>query len=94
MGKRLEALIKDHLGILREENLVTNRPPIVLKSKEGDWIEIFEWRSAAAIQKAHTNTKVQDLWKRFEEVCDYIPVGKVAESDQLFSEFEPMDTFG
>jgi|SRR5688572_23869622 len=81
-------LVKNHIYILRDENLVSERNPIIMKSAEGCIVEIFEWKSTEAIAQAHSNHAVQNLWEKFSEVCDYeIPVN-VKEFHTLFSEFE------
>lgn len=84
-------LIREHLSLLRSQGLATERAPIVMKSGNGCFVEIFEWLSADAIQRAHTNRVVLKFWERLEAVCDYdIPVN-VPEFHQLFSEFEVID---
>lgn len=87
---RLEALIEDHVGILREEGLATDRAPVVMRAADGTFIEVFEWASADAIEKAHDNPRVTELWGRFAEVCDFIPAGELQEFGDLFSEFAPV----
>ena len=81
-------MVKDHLPILRTQDLVTDRAPIIMKAADGSIIEVFEWKSPDAIKEAHQNKVVLALWERFSEVCDYeIPVN-VKEFHGLFSEFE------
>ncbi|NOQ42483.1 MAG: hypothetical protein GQ563_08295 [Desulfuromusa sp.] len=86
----LEALMKTHLSILREEGLVTDRESIVMHSEDGTIIEIFEWKSKEAIESAHTNLKVQEMWQAYSSVCDYIPLSEVPEISSIFSEFTPL----
>ena len=31
------------------------------------------------------------MWERFEACCDYVPVGSLEESTQLFSAFAPVE---
>jgi len=31
------------------------------------------------------------MWRAFAEVCDYVPIGTVEESGQLFSEFTALN---
>ncbi len=51
-------------------------------------LEVFEWRSAGAIQQAHANPAVHVLWAEFAAACDYTPLAKLAEAQQMFAEFE------
>jgi hypothetical protein len=85
----LRQLMRDHLPILKQQKLVTDRPSIMMEAKDGTIIEIFEWKSKSAIEQAHSNPEVLKMWGRYSEACDYIPVGKIEELSSLFSEFTP-----
>jgi hypothetical protein len=88
-AEALHGLMKEHLVILRGQDLVTDRPSIMMEAKDGTIIEVFEWKSNAAIERAHTNPEVLEMWGKFAAVCDYIPVAQVEEATQLFSAFTP-----
>ena len=83
-------LVRNHLPPLRAEGLVTERPPIVMRTQDGNIVEVFEWVSQEAIAGAHTNPAVLALWKRFEAVCKYETPCKLAEFQTMFSHFEPI----
>jgi quinol monooxygenase YgiN len=89
-AEELRALTKDHVEILRKERLATDRAAIVMEAKDGTVIEIFEWTSKEAVESAHSNPRVLELWTRYAAVCDYVPVGTLEEASQLFSEFTPI----
>lgn len=89
--KQLLGLIKEHLLILRTEGLATDRASLAMRAADGTIIEVFEWKSAAAIDAAHKNTAVQALWAGFEEVCEYVPMANLAETKELFAGFEPLE---
>jgi quinol monooxygenase YgiN len=91
-GKReaLRRLILEHVAILRSQGLVTDRIPITMEAQDGTIVEVFEWKSKAAIESAHTNPVVLEMWSEYSEVCDYIPISDVPEGKQLFSEFAPI----
>ena len=87
----LRQVVQRHGTVLTEQGLVTDRPRIVMQAADGTLIEVFEWRSAEAVEQAHENPAVQALWREFEAACEYVPVGAVAEAGRLFSEFAPVD---
>lgn len=89
-GKLLDA-VRKHLGVLRAEGLVTDRPASVMRAADGTVLEVFEWRSAEAIAEAHKSPAVHALWAEFAAACDYRPLGGLAECGQLFAEFEPVE---
>lgn len=47
-----------------------------------------KWRSAEAIDQAHTNPSVQALWADFGAACDDTPLAKLKESHEMFAEFD------
>ena len=86
----MKEVLRDHIPILKKEDLITDFSPIVLKSKDGYYLEIFEWKSGDAIEKAHHNENVLALWKRFEEVCEYVSLMEIEECKHMFADFAPV----
>jgi hypothetical protein len=90
MAAELETLVKAHVPLLRSQGLATERESIIMFAEDGTIIEVFEWVSKEAIESAHQNAAVLEMWQYYADVCDYIPISHVRESDQLFAEFAPM----
>ena len=90
-SEALKELMQVHLPILKSQDLVTNRDSIMMVAEDGIIIEVFEWASEEAIEAAHSNPVVLEMWEQYEKVCDYVPVSEVAEIAQLFSQFTPLD---
>jgi hypothetical protein len=86
----LRELMREHLPILQRLGLATERASFLMEAKDGTIIEVFEWRSQAAIDQAHTHPEVLKMWGKYAEACDYVPVGQIAEAATLFSAFAPM----
>ncbi|MFT6659588.1 hypothetical protein [Maritalea sp.] len=86
----LAELMKTHVQRLRDEGLATERPSIVMRAKDGTFVEVFEWISEDAMRAAHSNPQVHVMWEEYAAVCDYIPVAELPEAQQLFSQFEPI----
>jgi len=86
----LNALMKTHVPPLRAAGLATARESIVMKAKDGTVIEVFEWESKEANESAHTNPVVQAMWKEYSDVCDYVPLGSLDETKQMFADFEAL----
>ncbi len=61
-GNKLKKLLSNHIPILKSNKLITNREPVLVQSKNGIYIEIFEWKSNDAIEEAHENPEIQKLW--------------------------------
>lgn len=88
MDQQLLAAVRKHLEVLKSEQLVTDKPAYVKRSADNTLIEVFEWRSAEAIHQAHSDAAVQALWADFGAACDYTPLANLAETLQMFAEFE------
>ncbi|MES2105375.1 MAG: hypothetical protein V4634_15240 [Pseudomonadota bacterium] len=84
----LLSAVKKHLDVLGSQQLISERPGCLMRAADGSIVEVFEWRSAAAIQQAHANPAVQALWAEFGAACDYTPLSQLPESQQLFAEFD------
>ena len=87
----LELVTEEHMQVLRSQDLVTGRKPVVMRASDGAIIEVFEWKSAKAIEQAHTNPEVAKLWEKFSAVSDYEIPTNINEFHNLFSEFEPIN---
>ncbi len=92
-GKEAQLLqiISEHMPILRSQGLVTDRPAYAMRASDGTIVEVFEWKSAKAVEEAHSNQVVRALWARFDEVCEYESLANLPECQRLFSPFQPID---
>ena len=84
-------LTKEHVPALRKEGLVTDRPAYAMRAADGTIVEVFEWKSKAAIESAHTNAVVLKMWERYAEACEYVPLISVKECSGMFAGFETID---
>lgn len=87
----LAQIVQEHVPILRQEGLVTNRVAHAMKCKDGTIVEVFEWASVEAIAAAHKNPNVMTMWDRFNVACDIVKLVDVPESKEMFAGFEPID---
>jgi hypothetical protein len=87
----LKELMKTHLPRLKAQGLVRDKESYIMEAADGTIVEVFEWLSEEAVRQAHTNPEVQKMWGEYAEVCDYIPIGDLAEATNLFSGFKPLN---
>jgi len=90
-AEALKALSKTHVPRLRKEGFVTDREVTMMEATDGTIVEVFEWLSDEAIQKAHSNPEVLKMWGEYAEVCDYVPLNTLDESNMMFAGFLPLD---
>src|SRR6266513_5874422 len=88
--KEVLALVRGRVPTLREENLVTDRVPTIMRARDGTIIEVSEWKSQEAIDAAHKNPNVLAIWSKFFAVCDCVPLNSLPESAEMFAGFEPI----
>jgi hypothetical protein len=90
-GKAAELLqlSREHVPLLREERLSTDRTAIVCQAADETVVEIFEWE-AGGPEQAHTNPRVLALWERYAAACDYVPLSVLPEAGQTFASFVPV----
>jgi quinol monooxygenase YgiN len=72
--KDFEALLKIHWPKLRELGLATDRKAVNYRGadREGNptFFEIFEWRDDAAVEEAHNNPKVMQIWEPMDALVE------------------------
>jgi quinol monooxygenase YgiN len=92
-GKEAEllSLVRARVPTLRQEGLATERVPMIMRAKNGTIIEVSEWRSPEAIDAAHRNPNVLAMWNKFFAVCDCVPLSTLAEAEEMFAGFAPVD---
>ena len=57
-GDEVLALVRSRVSNLRQEGLVTDRQPVIMRSRDGIIVEVSEWKSREAIDAAHKNPNV------------------------------------
>jgi quinol monooxygenase YgiN len=92
LGKEKELLdfVRSRVPTLRNENLVTNREPTIMRARDGTIIEVSEWKSHEAIDAAHKNSNVLAMWNKFFAICECVPLKTLAEAEEMFAGFEPL----
>ena len=87
---KLLDLVRSRVPTLRNEGLVTNRDPTIMRARNGTIIEVSEWKSQEAIDAAHKNPNVLAMWNKFFAICDCVPLNTLAEAKEMFAGFEPL----
>ena len=88
--EELLELVRGRVPTLRNEGLVTNREPTIMRARDSTIIEVSEWKSHEAIDAAHKNPNVLAMWNKFFAICDCVPLKTLAEAEEMFAGFEPL----
>jgi len=84
----LKALVHRHFPTLKDYGLTTEQSPFIGRSSDGTIIEIFEWISAEAAQKAHDHPAVAKIWEAMAMVAEFRKLDQLSESHKVFPSFE------
>lgn len=87
----LKSLLFSQIETFRQENLLSDRDPWFLRSKDGMYLGIFEWRSQAVVDALESNPKVQEIWMRFDKICAFEKPASVGELQGMFGTLESID---
>ena len=87
-GDELLELVRGRIPTLREEGLVSDRAPTIMRARDGTIVEVSEWKSREAIDAAHKNPNVLAMWNKFFAICDCVPLNTLAEAKEMFAGFE------
>lgn len=90
-GEELLNLVRSRVPTLRKEGLATDRVSTIMRAKDGTIVEVSEWKSQEAIDAAHKNPTVLAMWEKFFAICDCVPLNTLAEAQDMFAGFEPME---
>jgi len=83
----LKPLIKEHFPTLKEYGLVTDRAHFLGQSSDGTVLEVFEWASEGAAQKAHQHPAVSKIWEVMATFCDWGKLSELPEASRPFPHF-------
>jgi len=87
----LLSVVREHVPILRTVSLATDRVPQIMKAGDGTIVEVFEWVSSKAIEEAHKNPVVLDMWNKFNDCSNPVNLADLDEAKRLYSDFEPIN---
>jgi len=88
----LHQTLHKHVPVLRKLGLVTDRAPLFLESIKGEAVlEIFEWVSEEAVERAHREERVQAIWEELGRYAEFSKLESLAEAADLFPHFRLTD---
>jgi hypothetical protein len=92
-GKDAELIqiLKNHIPTLRRLELATDRPVVLVQTKNGSFLEIFEWSTAEAADLAHHHPEVAKVWEAIGKVADFTTLESLEEIKQPFPHFKPIN---
>jgi hypothetical protein len=74
----LRAVLREDLATLRRRGHVTSRPAPLVRTDAGELVVVLEWASEHAVADAHDDAEVLAVWRRKDELAEYIPPRELA----------------
>jgi hypothetical protein len=87
----LGMLLREDLATLRRRGHVTNRPAPLVRTDAGELLVVLEWASEHAVAEAHDDAEVLAVWRRKDELAEYIPPRKLAGADVPFARWTVLE---
>lgn len=81
----LRALIDEHIPTLRRLALITDRPSLLARARDGTYLEVFEWRAWS--DEIHAHPEVARIWGAMGRVADFVTLSSLEEAGQTFPHF-------
>jgi quinol monooxygenase YgiN len=88
------ALLKQDAPLLRAEGFLTDYPVAILHSPtDGAWLQIAQWVSEDAADRAHQNERIMAHWDRLAQTADYLSLAELEKAQEPFPQFELKPNF-
>ena len=83
------SLIRKHAPLLKSLGGISEAS-FLMKSVDGAYIEVFEWKSMAAKKKAMQSKDLWDLWEKIELYSTKVKLSSVIECKEVISNFKSL----
>jgi hypothetical protein len=81
----LLAFVADELAALRRRGHVSERRAPVVRTDAGEILVVLEWSSQHAVDDAHADAEIVALWRRKDQLAEYVAPGELAGADVPFA---------
>jgi hypothetical protein len=81
----LVALLREDVGTLRRRGHVTARPAPLVRTAGGELLVVIEWSTGHAVGDAHEDAEVLEVWRRKDELAEYIAPRDLAGAEVPFA---------
>jgi hypothetical protein len=78
-------LLREDLATLRRRGHVTSRPAPLIRTDRGELLVVLEWSSDHAVADAHEDSEVLSVWRRKDELAEYIEPRELSGADVPFA---------
>jgi heme-degrading monooxygenase HmoA len=80
--------LRHEVATLRARGHITNRPAPICLTDRGEYLVITEWASASSVDEAHEDEVVLEVWRRKEQLVEYISPSDLDKSATPFVSYD------
>jgi hypothetical protein len=89
--EELVRLLREDVATLRRRGHVTNRPAPLVRTATGELLVVIEWSSEHAVGDAHEDAEVLEVWRRKDQLSEYIAPRELAGADVPFARWTVLE---
>ena len=83
--------LRHEVATLRARGHITNRPAPICLTDRGEYLVITEWATATSVDEAHDDKVVLEVWRRKEQLVDYIAPSDLDKSTVPFVSYDVLE---
>ena len=83
--------LRDEIATLRARGHITNRPVPICRTAGGEYLVIAEWATETSVDDAHEDDVILEVWRRKEELVEYIAPADLDRSDVPFVSYDVLE---
>jgi hypothetical protein len=83
--EELVRLLHDDVATLRRRGDATARPAPLIRTERGELLVVLVWASEHAVGDAHEDPEVVELWRRKDQLAEYIGPRELAGAEAPFA---------
>ena len=83
--------LRHEVATLRARGHITNRPAPICLTDRGEYLVITEWATPASVDEAHEDGVVIEVWRRKEQLVDYVAPSDLDKSSVPFVSYDVLE---
>src|SRR6266550_3777969 len=83
--------LRHEIATLRARGHITSRPAPICLTPTGDYLVVAEWATDTSVDDAHEDEVILELWRRKEQLVEYIAPADLDNSDVPFVSYDVLE---
>ncbi len=83
--------LREEISALRARRHITSRPAAICRTARGEFLVVSEWSTEHAVDDAHADEVILEIWRRKERLVEYLAPGELAGADVPFASFDVIE---